>query len=127
MQVELARVIRERAGILEQMRLSRVAEEELYAYLHQPGRTAGEMAHATQFGTLHRERIYQLGIKVRQYDKGVELVRNRLVISRGKRKSLETLRDQQYTKWQHEFRRLEQEELDEIATMRAARGLKAVA
>jgi flagellar FliJ protein len=126
-QVELARVVRERAGVLEQMRMSRTAEEELYEYLRQPGRTAAEMRHVAQFGTLHRQRIFELGIKIRQYDKGVELVRTRLIAAQAKRKSLEKLREQQRSAWETEFRRLEQEELDEIATMRAARGLGAVA
>lgn len=127
MQVELARVMRERSGVLEQLRMSRDAEQGLYEYLRQPGRTAAEMAHVAQFGTLHRQRIFELGVKVRQYDKGVELVRTRLVQARAKREALEKLRERQHEDWTAELRRVEQEELDEIATMRAARNLGASA
>lgn len=126
-QVELGRVLRERAGVMEQLDASRQAEADLYEYLRQPGRTAAEMAHVAQFGTLHRQRIFDLGVKVRQYDKGAELVRTRLIAAQAKRKALEKLRDSQLEEWKAEQLREEQIELDDIASIRAARKLGAAA
>jgi flagellar export protein FliJ len=120
-QVELARVMRERNDVVAQMEQSRQAEQELYEYLRQPGRTAAEMAHVARYGTWHRQQIYNLGVKLRQFDKGVELVRTRLTDARARREALDKLRDRERAAWRDAGLREEQAELDEIATMRAAR------
>jgi flagellar export protein FliJ len=122
-QVELARIMRERADVVKQLEHSRAAEQDLYGYLRAPGRTAAEMAHVARFGTWHRQQIFSLGVKLRQFDKGVELVRSRLVDARARREALDRLKAKQYSAWRAEALRVEQTELDEIATMRAARGL----
>jgi len=124
-QVELARVMRERNAVVEQLAASRDAEAELYEYLRTPGRSAAEMAHVARYGTWHRQQIFSLGVKLRQFDKGVELVRTRLVEARAKREALDRLRETQHAAWQQRMRREEQVELDEIATMRAGRSLRA--
>lgn len=126
-QAELARVMRERNEVVAQVELSRSAELELYEYLRTPGRTAAEMAHVARFGTWHRQQIYSLGVKLRQFDKGVELVRTRLTEARARREALDRLRDKEHAAWRTELQRVEQLELDEIATMRAARSTGAVA
>lgn len=126
-QVELARVMRERNAVVEQIAQSRTAEQDLYEYLRTPGRTAAEMAHVARFGTWHRQQIFSLGVKLRQYDKGVELVRTRLIDARARREALDKLHDKERDAWRLAGQREEQAELDEIATMRAARGLGAVA
>ncbi len=126
-QVELAKVLRERNEIVQQIAQSRAAEQDLYEYLRAPGRTAAEMAHVARFGTWHRQQLFNLGVRLRQFDKGAELVRNRLTQARAKREALDRLREQEHEAWLAETRREEQAELDEIATMRAARGLGAVA
>lgn len=126
-QVELARVMRERNGVVAQIAESRAAEQDLYEYLRAPGRTAAEMAHVARFGTWHRQQIFSLGVKLRQYDKGVELVRARLIDARARREALDKLHDKEREAWRVAGQREEQAELDEIATMRAARGLGAVA
>jgi flagellar export protein FliJ len=126
-QVELARVMRERNTVLQDLIASRDAEQELFAYLREPGRTAAEMAHVARYGTWHRQQIFSLGIKLMQFDKGVELVRTRLTEARAKREALDKLHDKQHEAWRLAGQREEQAELDEIATMRAARGLGAVA
>jgi flagellar export protein FliJ len=120
-QVELARIMRERNAVVEQIAVSRTAEADLYEYLRQPGRSAAEMAHVARYGTWHRQQIFNLGVKLRQYDKGVELVRDRLTTARAKREALDRLHDQQLAAWRAAAQREEQAELDEIATMRAAR------
>ncbi|MCB0880324.1 MAG: flagellar export protein FliJ [Thermoleophilia bacterium] len=122
-QVELARVLRERAAVVEQIDRSRDAEQELYEYLRAPGRTAAEMAHVARFGTWHRQQIFNLGVKLRQFDKGTELVRKRLADARGRREALDRLREKEYAEWRAQTLREEQAELDELATLRAARGL----
>ena len=122
-EVELARVMRERNAVVEQMAASRAAEQELYEYLRTPGRSAAEMAHVARYGTWHRQQIFSLGVKLRQFDKGVELVRTRLVDARARREALDRLHDKEFAQWQRAVQREEQAELDEIATMRAARGL----
>ncbi|MEO6867031.1 MAG: flagellar export protein FliJ [Gaiellales bacterium] len=120
-QVELARVMRERNGVVVEIDKSRAAEADLYEYLRQPDRSATDMAHVARYGTWHRQQIYSLGIKLRQYDKGVELVRARLTDARARREVLDRLREKELQKWRTEVRTAEQAELDEIATMRAAR------
>lgn len=127
MQVELARVMRERNDVVVQIDQSRAAEQELYEYLRQPGRTAAEMAHVARFGTWHRQQIFNLGVKLRQFDKGVELVRKRLTDARARREALDKLREKEHAAWRQAGLHEEQAELDEIATMRAARGLEAAA
>jgi flagellar export protein FliJ len=126
-QVELARVMRERNGVLAELIKSRDAEQDLFAYLREPGRTAAEMAHVSRYSNWHRQQIFSLGIKLMQFDKGVELVRSRLVEARARREALDRLHDKQLEAWRLAGQREEQHELDEIATMRAARGLGAVA
>ncbi|MCW2949867.1 MAG: Flagellar export protein FliJ [Thermoleophilia bacterium] len=123
-QVELARAVRERAIVVKQIEVSRAAEAALYDYLREPGRTAAEMAHVANFGALHRQQLYKLGINLRQFDQGVELIRTRLVTARAKREALDRLRERQYDAWRAEMLRSEQAELDEIATMRATRLLR---
>jgi flagellar export protein FliJ len=118
---ELARVLRERQVVVDQIADSRNAETALYDYLREPGRSAAEMAHVAQYGTWHRQQLYSLSIKLRQYDKGVELVRTRLTAARAKRKALDTLREREHARWRTEQLRIEQAELDELATVRAAR------
>lgn len=120
-QVELARIMRERAAVVEQIDRSRAAELELYEYLRTAGRTAAEMAHVARFGTWHRQQIFNLGVKLRQFDKGVELVRTRLVDARARREALDRLREKEHAAWRTSVLHEEQAELDEIATMRAAR------
>lgn len=120
-QAELARVMHERNAVVAQIEHSRTAELELYEYLRAPGRTAAEMAHVARFGTWHRQQIFSLGVKLRQFDKGVELVRTRLTEARTRREALDRLHDKEHAAWRAELQRLEQAELDEIATMRAAR------
>ena len=122
-QAELARVMRERNVVAEQLAQSRAAEQELYDYLRAPGRTAAEMAHVARFGTWHRQQIFNLGVRMRQFDKGVELVRARLVDARARREALDRLREKELQSWRVAAQREEQAELDEIATIRAARGL----
>lgn len=122
-QAELARVMRERNVVAEQLATSRAAEQELYDYLRAPGRTAAEMAHVARFGTWHRQQIFNLGVRMRQFDKGVELVRTRLVDARARREALDRLREKELEAWRAAAQRAEQAELDEIATLRAARGL----
>ncbi len=122
-QAELARVMRERNVVAEQLATSRAAEQELYDYLRAPGRTAAEMAHVARFGTWHRQQIFNLGVRMRQFDKGVELVRTRLVDARARREALDRLREKELEAWRVAAQREEQAELDEIATLRAARGL----
>jgi flagellar FliJ protein len=126
-QVELARVMRERNLVVQRIEESRAAEQELYEYLRAPGRTAAEMAHVARFGTWHRQQIFNLGVKLRQFDKGVELVRARLQEARARREALDRLHEHEHEAWVTQLRREEQAELDEIATMRAARGLGATA
>lgn len=126
-QVELARVMRERNTVLQDLIASRDAEQELFAYLREPGRTAAEMAHVARYGNWHRQQIFSLGIKLMQFDKGVDLVRTRLTEARARREALDKLHDKQREEWRLAGQREEQAELDEIATMRAARGLGAVA
>lgn len=126
-QVELARVMRERNDVVAQIDRSRAAEQDLYEYLRAPGRSAAEMAHVARFGSWHRQQIFSLGVKLRQYDKGVELVRARLVDARARREALDRLHDKEHAAWKLAAQREEQAELDEVATMRAARGLGAVA
>jgi flagellar export protein FliJ len=120
-QVELARVLRERGVVVEQIERSRAAEQELYEYLRAPGRTAAEMAHVARFGTWHRQQIFSLGVKLRQFDKGVDLVRARLTEARARREALDRLREKEHAAWRAAALREEQAELDEIATLRAAR------
>ncbi len=122
-QVELARVMRERNGVLQDLISSREAEQELFEYLRQPGRTAAEMAHVARYGAWHRQQIFSLGIKLMQFDKGVELVRTRLTDARARREALDRLRAKEHDAWRLVAQREEQAELDEIATMRAARRL----
>lgn len=122
-QVELARVMRERNAVVELMATSRAAEQDLYEYLRTPGRSAAEMAHVARYGTWHRQQIFSLGVKLRQFDKGVELVRTRLTAARARREALDRLHDKERAAWKLAAQREEQAELDEIATMRAARGL----
>lgn len=122
-QVELARIMRERNAVAGQLDASRRAEQELYEYLRAPGRTAAEMAHVARFGTWHRREIHNLGIKLQQFDKGVELIRTRLTTARARREALDRLREHQHEAWRLQSLREEQAELDEIATVRAARGL----
>ena len=122
-QVELARVMSERNAVLQELIDSRDAEQELYEYLRAPGRTAAEMAHVARFGGWHRQQIFSLGIKLMQFDKGVDLVRQRLVDARSRREALDKLHDKEREAWRLAAQREEQAELDEIATMRAARGL----
>lgn len=121
-QVELAVAMRERNLVVEEIRRSRDAEADLYEYLREPGRTAAEMAHVASYGTLHRQRIFDMGVKLRQYDKGVELIRARLADARGRREALDRLRDKEQAEWRAAQLREEQAEHDEIATMRAGRG-----
>lgn len=122
-QVELARVMRERNDVLDQLIRSREAEQELYEYLRTPGRTAAEMAHVSRYGNWHRQQIFSLGIKLIQFDKGVELVRERLTQARARREALDRLYEKEHAAWRTAAQREEQAELDEIATLRAARGL----
>lgn len=121
MQVELARIMRERNAVAAQIAASRDAEAQLYEYLRQPGRSAAEMAHVARYGTWHRQQIFSLGVKLRQFDKGVDLVRARLTEARARREALDRLRDKEHAAWRAAALREEQAELDEIATMRAAR------
>ncbi|MCW2973948.1 MAG: hypothetical protein JWN72_2221 [Thermoleophilia bacterium] len=120
-QVELARAMRERAIVEAQIAESRAAEAALYDYLRQPGRTAAEMAHVANYGALHRQQLYKLGIHLRQFDQGVELIRTRLVTARAKREALDRLRESQQAAWHKQLLHDEQVELDEIATMRSTR------
>jgi len=120
-QVELARAMRERGLVVAKIEESRAAEEALYAYLREPGRTAAEMAHVANFGTLHRQQLHRFGIHLRQFDQGVAIIRQRLVTARAKREALDRLRESQQAAWRKEFLATEQAELDEIATMRATR------
>jgi flagellar export protein FliJ len=120
-QVELARIMRERSVVVAQIAESRQAEMDLYEYLRREGRSAAEMAHVARFGTWHRQQIYSLGVRLRQFDKGVELVRTRLTDARARREALDRLHDSQHAAWRADVLREEQAELDEIATMRAAR------
>jgi flagellar export protein FliJ len=120
-QVELARIMRERSVVVAQIAESRQAEMDLYEYLRREGRSAAEMAHVARYGTWHRQQIFSLGVKLRQFDKGVELVRIRLTDARARREVLDRLHDHQLAAWRAETLREEQAELDEIATMRAAR------
>jgi flagellar export protein FliJ len=120
-QVELARIMRERSAVVEQITQSRRAEEELYEYLRTPGRTAAEMAQVARYGTWHRNQIYSLGIKLRQFDKGVELVRSRLTDARARREALDRLHDKEQAVWRSEVLREEQAELDDLVLMRSAR------
>jgi flagellar export protein FliJ len=126
-QVELARIMRERNAVAQQITASRDAEAELYEYLRQPGRSATEMAHVARYGTWHRQQIFSLGVKLRQFDKGVELVRARLTEARARREALDRLHDKEHAAWRAAALREEQAELDEIATMRAARDRAAAA
>ncbi len=120
-QVELARVMRERNDVVAQITQSRDAEAQLYEYLRAPGRSAAEMAHVARYGTWHRQQIFSLGVKLRQYDKGVDLVRGRLTEARARREALDRLHDKEHEAWRLQTLREEQAELDEIATMRAGR------
>lgn len=120
-QVELARVMRERNVVAAQIAESREAEAQLYEYLRAPGRSAAEMAHVARYGSWHRQQIFKLGVKLTQYDKGVELVRQRLTAARARREALDRLREKQLREWRTQVLHEEQAELDEIATMRAAR------
>lgn len=120
-QVELARVMRDRNAVAAQIAASRTAEADLYEYLRAPGRSAAEMAHVARYGTWHRQQIFSLGVKLRQFDKGVELVRSRLTEARARREALDRLREKELTAWRAAALREEQAELDEIATMRALR------
>ena len=120
-QVELARIMRERNAVAADIARSRAAEAELYEYLRTPGRSATEMAHVARYGTWHRQQIFSLGVKLRQFDKGVELVRTRLTDARARREVLDRLHDKEHATWRAESLREEQAELDEIATMRAGR------
>lgn len=126
-QAELARVMRERNVVLEQLDASRTAEAELYEYLRSPERTASEMAHVARYGTWHRQQIFNLGVRLRQFDKGVELVRVRLTDARARREALDRLREQEHVAWEREIRREEQAELDDIASIRAANQRNAAA
>lgn len=119
-QVELARIMRERNDVVAQIEVSRTAEAELYEYLRSPERSASEMAHVARYGTWHRQQIFSLGVKLRQFDKGVELIRTRLTEARARREALDKLREKELQAWRAEAQRQEQAELDEIATMRAA-------
>lgn len=120
-QVELARILRERLMVVEQIERSRSAEQDLYEYLRTPGRSAAEMAHVARYGAWHRQQIFNLGVKLRQFDKGVELVRSRLVDARSRREALDRLYAKEHAAWRKDMQVEEQSEIDEIATMRAAR------
>lgn len=126
-QAELARVMRERNEVAGQIGASRAAEAQLYEFLRAPGRSAAEMAHVARYGTWHRQQIFNLGVKLRQYDKGVELIRGRLAEARARREALDRMRELELAAWHASARREEQAELDEIATMRAARRTTEVA
>lgn len=119
-QAELARIMGERNAVLTQLTASRDAEAELYEYLRTPGRTAAEMSHVARYGTWHRQQIFNLGVKLRQFDKGVELIRKRLTEARAKREALDKLHDKEKAAWEVQVRREEQAELDDIASIRAA-------
>lgn len=119
-QTELARVMRERAAVLEQIDESRRAEQDLYEYLRAPGRSAAELAHVARYGSWHRHQLYTLGVRLRQFDKGVELAQDRVREAHGRREALDRLHERQHAAWERGMRLQEQAELDEIATMRAA-------
>lgn len=123
-QVELARVMHQRVSIVHELDKSRAAEADLYEYLRQPGRTAAEMSHVASFGTLHRQRIFNLGVRLGQFDASVELLRTRHMQARARREALEKLREKQHAAWRADGARAEQDELDEIATMRAGRAIR---
>lgn len=125
-QAELARVLRERAVIVDELNVARSAEANLYAYLHVDGRTAPEMAQVARYGSMHREHIFNLNLRLSQYDSGVELVRKRLVSATAKRKALEKLKDKQEAKWRDEVAAFEQAEIDEIASIRHARRIEVI-
>lgn len=126
-QVELAVAMRERNAVANEILASRDAEAELYEYLRQPGRTAAEMSHVAAYGSLHRQRIFDMGVKLRQYDKSVELVRTRLADARGRREALDRLREKDHAQWRTALLQEEQAEHDEVATMRAGRARAAEA
>jgi flagellar export protein FliJ len=113
--------MRERVGVVSEITASRHAEAQLYEYLREPGRTAAEMAHVASYGALHRQRIFDLTVKLRQFDKSVEHIRRRLTEARARREVLDKLREREYAAWRAELERQDQAELDEIATMRSAR------
>jgi flagellar export protein FliJ len=120
-QAELAAAMAERAAVVTELARSRQAEEDLHAWLREGGRTAAEMAHVARYGELHRHAIFNLGVKLRQHDKGIELIRTRLVTARSRREALDRLRESQLAEHRREQLAEEQRELDEVGSMRAAR------
>lgn len=118
--VELAVGMRGRNDVARSIDDSRRAEQHLYEYLRSPGRTAAEMAHVARYGTLHRQKIFDLGVKLRQFDKGLELIRRRLVDARARREALDKLYERQLDEHRRAWLAAEQAELDDIAAMRHA-------
>lgn len=124
MRVELAGAMRERGAVVARIEASRSAEQELYEYLRTPGRTAAEMSHVARYGSLHRQKIFDQTVQLRQYDKGIELIRTRLVDARAKREALDRMYEKARAEHRAEQLAEEQRELDEVATMRHVRRLQ---
>ena len=129
-QVELATALRERALVADQLDASREAEQRLYAYLRDNDVNAAELQHVSEYGSLHRQKIYQTTVQLRNHDQAVERIRIRLVDARARREALDRLRDRQQEQHRKAWLAEEGRELDEIGGQRHAlrnAGLFAVA
>lgn len=120
-QVELARMLRERGVVQQQLDQSIAAENDLHAYLKQPQLAASQMEHIARYSEHHRQTILRNRTQLSQIDKAVIQIRERLMVARSKREALEKHKEQCYEDYRQAVESEEQKRIDEVATMRAAR------
>lgn len=120
-QGELAAILRERAAAQARLDASLQAEQDLYGYMRANGLTVDDLAHMTRYGALHRQMIVRIRAEIHAIDEGVGRVRGRLAEARQRREVLERLAERDRERWRAEQLAEEARELDDIASMRAAR------
>ncbi len=120
-QTELAGALRERGVLQRELDLSRDAEQAMYDYLHASTLSGAQLEHVAQYGMLHRRRILDARIMIKQSDERIARVRARLVEARAKREALDKLCEKQKEEHRKHWLAEEIRELDEIAGQRAQR------
>jgi flagellar FliJ protein len=122
-QIELATAMREQAVVADQLATSRQAELDLYEWMRTSALSGASMAHVSQYGTLHRQRIFDTEVQLMHLDERVDRVRERLIDARARREALDKLRERELERHRNEMLAEESRELDEIATLRHGHGI----
>lgn len=123
-QVELAQALAVREQVAARLDASRAAERALRDHVRSGHLRSDELAHISRYDELHRQKIVDAVAQLHLQEQAIERIRVRLATAAQRREALDRLHDRERERHDAAVRAAEQAELDEIGTMRHARGVR---